>query len=79
MPLSTEREQAPTDAERRLEILDLIASLERSLAAADHLGLSTVGIRLDQALLALKRELPAEPGHVRGPTSLNESRKGYQA
>ena len=79
MPLSTEREQAPVDAERRLEILDLIATLERSLVAADHLGLSTVGIRLDQAILALKRALPAEPGHVSGPTSLNDSRNGYSA
>ena len=77
MPLSTE--PVPTDADRRLAILDLIATLERSLAAADALGLSTVGVRLDQAILALRRELPPEPGQVDGPTSLNDSRKDYRA
>ena len=61
MPLSTQREPGLADADRRLGILDLIATLERSLAAADALGLSTVGIRLDQAILALRRELGAEP------------------
>jgi hypothetical protein len=79
MPLPTEQEPVPSDADRRREILDLIATLERSLVAADALGLSTVGVRLDQAILALRRELPAEPGQVSGPTSLNDSRKDYRA
>jgi hypothetical protein len=41
---------------RDFALLDLLATLERSQAAADELGLSTVGIRLDQAILALMRE-----------------------
>ena len=77
MPLSTE--PFPTDTDRRLAILELIATLERSLVVADALGLSTVGVRLDQAILALKRELPAEPGQVSGPTSVNDTRKDYRA
>ena len=77
MPMSTE--PVPTDADRRLGILELIATLERALVAADALGLSTVGVRLDQAILALQRELPPEPGQVSGPTSLNDSRKDYRA
>ena len=77
MPMSTE--PVPTDADRRLGILELIATLERALVAADALGLSTVAVRLDQAILALRRELPAEPGEVSGPTSLNDARKDYRA
>ena len=46
-----------SDAEiRDFALLDLLATLERSQARADELGLSTVGIRLDQAILALIRE-----------------------
>ena len=41
---------------RDFALLDLLATLERSQATADELGLSTVGIRLDQAILALMRE-----------------------
>lgn len=72
-------EPLPTDTDRRLAILELIATLERSLVAADALGISTVGVRLDQAILALRRELPAEPGAVSGPTSVNDVRKDYRA
>jgi hypothetical protein len=46
-----------SDAEiRDFALLNLLATLERSQATADELGLSTVGIRLDQAILALMRE-----------------------
>ena len=46
-----------SDAEiRDFALLDLLATLERSQVTADELGLSTVGIRIDQAILALMRE-----------------------
>jgi len=46
-----------SDAEiRDFALLNLLATLESSQATADELGLSTVGIRLDQAILALMRE-----------------------
>jgi hypothetical protein len=56
MPVSKVQEAGSAAENRDFAILDLLSTLERSLAAADGLGLSSVGIRLDQAILALLRE-----------------------
>ena len=56
MPVS-KGQATVSDAEiRDFALLDLLSTLERSQATADELGLSTVGIRLDQAILALMRK-----------------------
>ena len=56
MPVSKAQEPDSAAENRDFALLDLLATLERSQATADELGLSTVGIRLDQAILALMRE-----------------------
>ncbi|MEO9131099.1 MAG: hypothetical protein ABI240_07825 [Sphingomonas sp.] len=56
MPVSKGHTTVSNAEIRDFALLDLLTTLERVQATADDLGLSTVGIRLDQAILALMRE-----------------------